>query len=82
MLRLHYVPGSHGSHGRQARNVARRVVLVYLSSFTSSVKSRYVFSRSAKVNRDRGLTAHYNLSRLIVRLLPSCHVNYVRTSHV
>ena len=33
-----------------ARNVARRGVLVILSSYSSSVKSHYVFSRSLKLS--------------------------------
>ena len=57
-----------------ARNVARRGVLVILSLCSSSVKSRYVFSRSVKVCRDRGSLACYGLSRVILRFLPACHV--------
>ena len=37
-----------------ARDIARRGVLVILSLFSSSVKSRYVFSRSVKVNLHTG----------------------------
>ena len=57
-----------------ARNVARRGVLVILSFSSSSVKSRYVFSRSVKVCRDRGSPARYGLSRMVLRFIPACHV--------
>ena len=53
-----------------ARNVARRGVF----SHSSSVKSRYVFSRSVKVCRVRGSPARYGLSRMVLRFLPACHV--------
>ena len=57
-----------------ARNVARLGVLVILSLYSSSVKSRYVFSRSIKVCRDRGSPARYGLSWMVLRFLPACHV--------
>ena len=57
MLSLHYVPGSHGSHGSQK-----------LSS------PWCVFSRSVKVCRNRDSPARYGLSRMVLRLLPACHV--------
>ena len=52
MLGLHYVPGSHGSHGSQKRSSLWCFESV-LSLCSNSVKSRYVFSRSFKVCRDR-----------------------------
>ena len=70
MLRLRYVPGSHGSQKRSSPWGLGH----FLSSFSSSVKSRYVFSRSVKAYRDRGSTAHYGLSRMIVRFLTARHV--------
>ena len=58
-----------------ARNVARRdVFLSFLSLCSSSVKSRYVFSRSVKVCRGRGSPARYGLSRMVLRSIPACHV--------
>ena len=72
-----------------ARNVNAVGFWPFLSSFSSSVKSRYVFSRSVKVNRDRGSTAHYGLAWMIVRFLTACHVllgpltfSYVPTTFV
>ena len=53
-----------------ARNVARRGVF---SHFCLS-ESRYVFSRSVKVCRDRGSPARYGLSRMVLRFLRACHV--------
>ena len=53
-----------------ARNITRRGVF---SKFCL-VKSRYVFSRSVKVCRDRGSSARYGLSRMVLRFLPACHV--------
>ena len=50
MLGLHYVPGSHGSQKRSSPWCFQS----FLSLCSSSVKSRYVFSRSVKVCRDRG----------------------------
>ena len=57
-----------------ARNVARRGVFCHCCLCSSSVKSRYVFSRSVKVCRDRGSPARYGLSRMVLRFLPACHV--------
>ena len=58
-----------------ARNVARRgVFLSFLFLCSSSVKSRYVFSRSVKVCHDRGSPARYGLSRMVLRFIPACHV--------
>ena len=57
-----------------ARNVARRGVLVILSLCSSSVKFRYVFSRSVKVCRAIGSPARCGLSRMVLRFLPACHV--------
>ena len=57
-----------------ARNVARRGVLVIFVFVISSVKSRYVFSRSVKVCRDRDSQARYGLSRMVLRFIPACHV--------
>ena len=58
-----------------ARNVARRDVFShFLSLCSSSVKSRYVFSRSVKVCRSRGSPARYGLSRMVLRFIPVCHV--------
>ena len=53
-----------------ARNVARRwvlVIFVFVFKF-------YVVSWSVKLNRDRGSTAHYGLSWMIVRFFTACHV--------
>ena len=87
MLGLHYVPGSHGSHGSQKRSSPWCFshfclcvqVLLSLATFShglcsSSVKSRYVFSWSVKVCRDRGSPARYGLSRMVLRFTPACHV--------
>ena len=57
-----------------ARNVARRGVFSHFAFCSSSVKSSYVFSRSVKVCRDRGSPVHYDLSRMVLRFLPACHV--------
>ena len=58
-----------------ASNVARRGVFKsFLSLCSSSVKSRYVLSRSVKVCRDRGSPARYGLSRMVLRFIPACHV--------
>ena len=46
----------------------------FLSLCSSSVKSRYVFSRSVKVCRDSGSPACYDLSRMVLRSIPACHV--------
>ena len=73
MLGLHYVPGSHGSHGSQKRS-SPWCFESFLSLCSSSVRSRYVFSRSVKVCRDRGSPARYGLSRMVLRFLPACHV--------
>ena len=73
MLGLHYVPGSHGSHGSQTRS-SPWCFESFLSLWSSSDKSRYVFSRSVKVCRDRGSPARYGLSRMVLRFLPACHV--------
>ena len=73
MLGLHYVPGSHGSHGSQKRS-SPWCCKSFLSLYSSSVKSRYVFSRSAKICRDRGSPARYGLSRMVLRFLPACHL--------
>ena len=73
MLGLHYVPGSHGSHGSQKRS-SPWCFYSFLPLCSSSVKSRYVFSRSVKVCRDRGLQARYGLSRMVLRFIPACHV--------
>ena len=73
MLGLHYVPGSHGSYGSQKRSSPWCFYSVlYLCS--STVKSRYVFSRSVKVCRDRDSPVHYGLSRMVLRFLLACHV--------
>ena len=57
-----------------ARNVARRGAFSHFMSLcSSSVKSRYVFSRSVKVCRDRGSPARYGLSRVVLRFIPACH---------
>ena len=53
-----------------ARNIARRGVF----SHFCPVKSRYVFSRSVKVCRDRGSPKHYGRSRMVLRSIPACHV--------
>ena len=66
MLRLHYVPGSHGSQKRSSP----WGFYSFLSSYSSSVKSRYVFSRSVKIS----VTLHYGLSWTIIRFLPACHI--------
>ena len=71
--RVHYVPGSHGSHGSQKRS-SPWCFESFLSLCSSSVKSRYVFTRSVKVCRDRGSPARYGLSRMVLRFLPACHV--------
>ena len=68
MLGLHYVPGSHGSHSSQKR-CSPWYFKSFLSLCSSSVKSRYVFSRSVKVCRDRGSPARYGLSRMVLRFL-------------
>ena len=73
MLGLHYVPGSHGSHGSQKRS-SPWCFESFLSLCSSSVKSRYVFSRSVKVCRDRGSPARYGLSRMGLRFFPACRV--------
>ena len=73
MLGLHYVPGSNGSHGSQKRS-SPWCFESFLSLCSSSVKFRYVFSRSVKVCRDRDLPARYGLSRMVLRFLPACHV--------
>ena len=73
LLGLHYVPGSHGSHVSQKRS-SPWCFSHFLSLCSSSVKSRYVFSRSVKVCRDRGSPACYGLSRMVLRFLPACHV--------
>ena len=73
MLGLHYVPGSHGSHGSQKRS-SPWCFWSFLSLCSSSVKSRYVFSRSVKVFRDRDSPARYGLSRMVLRFIPACHV--------
>ena len=73
MLGLHYVPGSHGSHGSQKRS-SPWCFYSFLSLCSSSVQSRYVFSRSVKVCRDRGSPVRYGLSRMVLRFLPACHV--------
>ena len=57
-----------------ARNVARRGVFSHFVFVLSSVKSRYVFSRSVKVCRDRGSPSRYGLSRMVLRFIPACHV--------
>ena len=73
MLGLHYVHGSHGSHGSQKRS-SPWCFKSFLSLCSSSVKSRYVFSWSVKVCRDRGSTARYGVSRMVLRFIPACHV--------
>ena len=73
MLGLHYVTGSHGSHGSQKRS-SPWCFYSFLSLCSSSAKSRYVFSRSLKVCRDRGSPARYGLSRMVLRFIPACHV--------
>ena len=66
MLGLHYVPGSHCSHGSQKRS-SPWCFQSFLSLCSSSVKS-------VKVCRDRGSPARYGLSRMVLRFLPACHV--------
>ena len=70
MLGLHYVHGSHGSQ----KHSSPWCFGSFLSLCWSSVKSRYVFSRSVKVCRDSGSPARYGLSRMVLRFLPVCHV--------
>ena len=53
MLCLHDVPVSHGSHDSQKRS-SPWIVLVSFVSYSSSVKSRYVFSPSVKVSLTGG----------------------------
>ena len=54
-LRLHYVPGDHGSHGSPKRS-APCDLDIFLSWNSSSVKYHYVPSRAIKVSvTNRGL---------------------------
>ena len=72
MLGLHYVPGSHGSHGSQKRSspwgfghfCLRIQVLLSLTTFSHGL-SRYPRQR---------LDSALGLPRMIVRLLTACHV--------
>ena len=50
------------------------LAVLLLSLYSSSVKSRYVFSRSVKVCHDRGSLARYGLSQMVLRFIPACHV--------
>ena len=70
MLGLHYVPGSHGSQKRSSPWCFES----FLSLCSSSIKSRYVFSRSVKVCRDRGSPARNGLSRMVLRFVPALYV--------
>ena len=63
----------HGSHDSQKRS-SPWCFSSLLSLCSSSVKSRYVFSRSVKVCRDRGSPARYGLSRMVLCFIPACHI--------
>ena len=72
MLELHYVPGSHGSHGSQKRSSQWCFshfclcvqVLLSLATFSQGL------SRSAMTEARR----RYGLSRMVLRFIPACNV--------
>ena len=58
LLGLHYVPGSHGSHGSQKR-ISSWCFESFLSLCSSSGKSRYVFSRPVKKECNNWDISHF-----------------------